>query len=546
MEQGGSGSSGGRLTVVVVAWLAGAGLLVRVWGLGSYWLSPDEILILHISGASGLAGVWSGLTTQAHPPLHFFPVHYLLELGRGFYFLKSSSLIPGVALIVVFFYLGREVGGEVLGIVMAYLASFGYGATLLSEVIWPYSLLCLCLALAWWSYLAYAADGKRRHAYGYALLMLLSLSLHYSAVIALMAVSGAWFLRMAAQRRPAREFGEYFALHAPAAALGLALYYFHLSRISESRREWVAGYLDLGFARSLPELAHNLSQLGSFLFHPWFAAAAGVFSVVGCWSLWKSRREALAAAGLSVLFGLALSILRLYPMSGSRHSMYLFPFMALLCGSGVQYALAAAGRLLRRGGEGAGARGGLSAAAAGAVILSTLPVMALYGRSDFLREYQQAAVSEFTTGKQVYDNIFTYLNGNARPGDVVLCSGQAGDYLEFSAGPGSARRVEGGLTRVTWQGVSCFYDREPWIISGPEELRRLLDELTRAAPVQADATLWLLNIGYYNNKFKYAADRLFYPYLKQARMVERGAVVIYAIPGRAVEQALAAPTPPAP
>ncbi len=535
----------GRMMAIALAWLTAAGLFVRAWGLGRYFLSPDEVLILTIAGARDLGAVFRGTLTQAHPPGHFFLMHYLLQISRNIYFLKASSLLPGAMLPAAGYFLGRRVSGRAAGLVMAAAAALGYGPVLMSEVIRPYAALTLFLVLALWSYAAYAEGGRRVHAFGYTLAMAAALALHYSAALAAAAVGGTWFLKLVVRRRPAREYAAWTLAHLPLTVMAAAFYYFHLSRLTLSHKWWMQSYLSPGVAHGLPELARNAYTVFFFLFHPGIAPLAVALTLFGFYALARTGRgEWAALSALAFLITLVLSLLDVYPLYGSRHDMFLFPFAAILAGASVQYLCAAGAGWLERGGDGkrpealraasvARPRAGLLL-----LVLATLLVGIGYGRSDFLRGKREAVNTEFTLTRAAYEQAFDYLRGHAGPDDRVLCPGQAGDYLRFSAWPEAAEPVTASLARIRYRGVTFFCDTKLENFSTGREVLDRLDELEAAAPVKEDATVWFFNIGYGNGVLGQALAGLFSKGRAPVKVVEQGPVIIYGVPGRAVVEAM--------
>ena len=114
-----------------------AGVVVRVAGLSDYYLSPDEATIMAIARQPTLAGVFAGTLAQAHPPFHFFLMHFWPDPGNSIMWLRVSSLIPGLLFIPAAYWLGKKALGSAAAWMMAFLATFGLAPLTLSEVSGP-------------------------------------------------------------------------------------------------------------------------------------------------------------------------------------------------------------------------------------------------------------------------------------------------------------------------------------------------------------------------------------------------------------------------
>jgi uncharacterized membrane protein len=202
MTEDTAGSSARWLLLMAIGALVVVGLFLRVWGLWDFSLSPDEALTLLISSEPTISEVLDFGAQHPHPPLRYILLHFMLYISDGVLFLKSIAYLPGVALVPVFFLLGRRTAGTASGITMATLATFSYAGLLLSEVLRTYMLGTFFISVGLCAFFAYIQEERTRYLYIYSASMTLGLLSHYFTILPVAAVCLVWLCRIVRSQRP--------------------------------------------------------------------------------------------------------------------------------------------------------------------------------------------------------------------------------------------------------------------------------------------------------------------------------------------------------
>lgn len=487
-----------RLVVwIVAAALMSIGVYVRTSGLWAWYFSPDDLLHLEISAGPGLAGVWSNAADQMHPPLVFFLLHALEQVTLDERFFRFLPVLPGAAVPVALFFLGRSVCGNVAGLAMTYLAAFSYGAIILSQVIRPYSLLVVLLAAALGCFVAWSRRPERRHLWGYGLLMGAAMLLHYSAAFVMLAVAGVQVGAAVLGKRLRRETRSILAVHLPLCALLGVLYVVHVSQLTGLYAAVRDTYLRPFFP--VDAAGYGRAAAGFFGFHfldanwGWGCALAGL----GLVALWRRQRPVAALVVTTFAINLSLTWLDRYPFGG-RQSMYLLPLTALLIGAAAQWMFEFLRRALGRLAEHR-----LAPAAAGAALLaSTIPIVGGYARSDFLRRHPNAggyAVAEFPLLRADFEAAMTLLRTQVRPGDAILANRQTGHYFRFLTDYRQGEylsRSDAEVVPLTLGDLRVFVVPQFLFFDTGMELLRGLRKLGRNVDLAATPRVWIVNFGW--------------------------------------------------
>jgi mannosyltransferase len=162
------------------------GLFVRIHGLGDPSLWYDE-------GGT----LWYGLgdlhrwISDTHPPLYYAFVHFWLQFGTSEYWLRLSSVIPGVATIPLVYSLGKKLFGANSGLLAAaFLALMAFHVGY-SQQARMYALFAFFYTSAIWALVSAAHEEKRRHWLTYAISIVLlayiqGIGILYVAIVAAM------------------------------------------------------------------------------------------------------------------------------------------------------------------------------------------------------------------------------------------------------------------------------------------------------------------------------------------------------------------------
>jgi hypothetical protein len=315
------------LFVLLVAW----GVLVRLDGWGDYWINPDEGLFYDVATASPQRAA-ATITRNANPPLYYHVLRSVAAAGGGVEWMRGLSLMAGVALLPLVFLIARRWGGAAAGVLATLLLVNAQGAVWLSQVIRPYALQFVFLALGLLFLFRFLDRRRPTDAAIFGMSWAVALLLHYSTVVffgAAVAYTGVLALRRELQRRELLLLGGVFAL---LAALGLLLYVTHIaphlqgSEIQAAARE---GRLQAYFPSGFLEAVRNYMRFPNHAFGrplsfaiPWLVPASLAFVGTG------NRRQPMLIVLVAIAVAALLAILGQYPFGPTRHSTYLAVAMA--------------------------------------------------------------------------------------------------------------------------------------------------------------------------------------------------------------------------
>ncbi|MEE8162502.1 MAG: glycosyltransferase family 39 protein [Anaerolineae bacterium] len=110
----------GKIAVIAIIILAFA---LRIYRLDHQSIWYDEGVSIYFANQS-LKDLIAGVSTDNHPPLHFFTLHFWLKLaGQSEFSVRFLSLISGVLSVPLLFKLGRELFNQRVGLLAAFLLS---------------------------------------------------------------------------------------------------------------------------------------------------------------------------------------------------------------------------------------------------------------------------------------------------------------------------------------------------------------------------------------------------------------------------------------
>ena len=139
------------------------GLLFRFIHLGdlSFWC--DEFLAIFL-GYHPLKWMVRYITfNDAHPPLFYTFVHFLLKGGNSEFYLRILPAFSGILCIIFFYFLGKEIKDEKTGIILALIIAFNPAHILWSRILKSYSLFTFLVIISLWYFLKIIK--KERFAY---------------------------------------------------------------------------------------------------------------------------------------------------------------------------------------------------------------------------------------------------------------------------------------------------------------------------------------------------------------------------------------------
>jgi len=482
------------------------GLFVRVWGLWDFFLSPDEALTLLISSEPTIPKVLESGAHHPHPPLRYIMLHYMLYLSDNVLFLRSIAYLPGMALVPVFFLLGRRTAGTASGITMATLASFSYAGLLLSEVLRTYMLGTFFISVGLFAFFVYMQEHRAKYLYLYSASMTLGLLSHYFTILPVTAVSLVWLYYIVRSQRPLNEAIRAGLANLPVAVVALASYVLHISsRYSEAHWNSITGgWLAPHFPGTVLEILKNTYWLFSYLYlapNAWWMMVLAGLGVAALWA--TTRRDVAAVIVLTFTINIALTFVHKYPFGGTRQCFYLLPLVSVAVGAAVQFGWERALTLFELWADpgilqwASTHRKTISYVALACFIAFLVWVSCGIIRLENLRRYDGNGWVELPVKQDDMTRALRYVREHMDADDIVLAERQTTFYARFVTGQ-APEAVSRTVSRLTFDDLVLFHSNQnDTFFFGTEDiLWRSFEDLLRHVEIGEDTTIWVVSIGW--------------------------------------------------
>ncbi|HEU5047750.1 MAG TPA: glycosyltransferase family 39 protein [Rickettsiales bacterium] len=299
-------------------------IFIRVHGVDQYAYGDDELLHTAIAGADSLKQVLQFSLYEAHPPLGNILRHYWQEISDTVWFSRLFSLLFGIALVPLYYRIGRRLGGEFAGLCAAALITFSFGCIIQSYIARNYTVFLLFLSLSFDAWLSWREKPSLRSLLQYGGFGLLACLTHFFAVLSLtpLAVLEALRLYRTGQKSKLLQWLGINALLAVSAVLitlpwrktlALAQPYSHFpTDLTQTVYNALSyPFHDLDYLLPSPYALYLLILL--------FALRAGKHS--------QATRNCLALAACGIGIKIFMIVTLHYSSSGTRHDLWLIPLI---------------------------------------------------------------------------------------------------------------------------------------------------------------------------------------------------------------------------
>jgi uncharacterized membrane protein len=330
-----------RLNVIVAAVIAAA-FVARVIVAARSFLNPDEALHYIIINRNSVLSTYRVSLTNAHPPLIYLIVYYWRFLGRSELMLRFPSVLAGTGLCWAAYQWIRTLFGKAAGVIGLVLIAFSPALIALSAELRSYAVLLFCETTALYLVELAIKEKSIRKMWYFSIFLCLAILSHYSAAFFVLAVGVYALARILGSEIPPKVMVAWAGGQAGALAVYGFLYETHISKLRTLMLTWAMS-LDQFYAHSgrqdlLKFTRERTLDIFSFLFaNQYLAPALLLLWIVAIAVLLfrecAPRRNAPRARHLGILQFLPLlavwaaSIAGFYPYVGSRHTVFLAPFV---------------------------------------------------------------------------------------------------------------------------------------------------------------------------------------------------------------------------
>jgi hypothetical protein len=365
--------------------------------------------------------------------------------------------------------------------------------------------------------------------------MLLAIASHYSAVICFAATGIVWFSRLLIQKESINSVCKIALAHLPSLIIFILLYVYHVSLLNAGGGVYSQikqTYLAPLFPHTISGLLNNIAVLFRYLFYPIQAKWLIAIALAGFLSLWKSPQRYIAITALiAFLLTFVLNYLNAHPFGGSRHSTYLFPFIALLIGAAVQIGC----DFLNHGVipflknrscfRGKNLETQLLYAGIAGLVASTVIISFYFKQHDFLRNF-----GEFPLKQESYAKLNRYLKQNMQPGDIIITNGKGKNYFIYNEYRKTNHKpqiyfLSWYLRKIVWNEFDCFYVFI-WKFEKMETVLNLLKGIHQYVDLKKISKVWLVNIGWDADEIGtfLSAQPSYIPYIHKELSVKGGSI----------------------
>jgi len=174
--------------IQILIFLTVIGAILRFYHLdfNSLWL--DEAFTYNAAKGSVLE-IWNTMEVgDFHPPLFHWIEHFMLAFGHSEYILRFVPAILGICTIPIFFFLGKELVDERVGVLSATLLTFSPFHIYYSQEAYSYSMVLFVFSLVLYSYLRAVRTGERRFWFLCGLLSAFAFWVHFYTLIPIFCV----------------------------------------------------------------------------------------------------------------------------------------------------------------------------------------------------------------------------------------------------------------------------------------------------------------------------------------------------------------------
>ena len=304
---------------------------IRANGANYYHYSQDESMIFGIANAKSLLQVLQFSLYETHPPILYILLHYWLMISNQIWFVRCFSLIFGIALIPIYYKIGKKLGGEFTGLCCATLIVFSPICITQSYVLRHYAIMSFLLGITFYLYLLWRDEFKNKQLILYFIFATLAYCTNFSAIFTIFVIASYETINLFIQRIASPKKYKWIATNLIIAAIALIIYYIWkvtiVANLSMSPSSDAESSLLL-----LKTIFYVPLALGSILPNYYIAFLFLLLLIlIPTFTNTNSYRYLIFIFLLSLLLGLFLYYTNTYNVVRQRYCSWLLPFIVPLC-----------------------------------------------------------------------------------------------------------------------------------------------------------------------------------------------------------------------
>ncbi len=303
-------------------------------------LNADEALHFELVNYPSLAAALRRVVTNAHPPLFFLVLYFWIRLGRSELFLRLLPIVFGGGFLWFLYRWVSRLFGQASGLIAFFVVFFSPAWLPLSSELRDYSLSLLLIVASLYAFESALEASSPRRMVLFAVVLSLAILTHYGVLFVVASLFVYAALRLYQRRSPRGVALAWAGSQGIAALLYLVLYFTQVRKLrggnleSRAMNSWLStGYFQTTEHNPLAFVGRQIEEIFAYLLGPRPIAIVGlVLAAGGVFLLVARRRGSAVLLALPWVLGALAGLLRLYPFSSTRHSIYLLPFASAAIG----------------------------------------------------------------------------------------------------------------------------------------------------------------------------------------------------------------------
>ena len=307
-----------QILLILLSLLA---IYIRINGANYYHYSEDEAMIFGIANTKSIWQVVQFSLFETHPPLFYIILHYWLMISQDIWFARCLPLIFGIALIPLYYKIGKRLGGELTGLCAAILIVFSNVCITQSYVLRHYAIMSFFLSVAFYFYIIWREKFKNKHIILYTSFASLACFADFSAIFTIFTIAAFETINLFIQKKEIPTQAKWIISNVLIAAFLLISYkiwsgtihatdIFFINIDAQTKLMGTLLYIPVVLGGVLPSI---------------IIALAGVIFTPLIYKKSLQLRQLLYLFAIASLLGMILHHLIIYPVAGQRHWSWLMP-----------------------------------------------------------------------------------------------------------------------------------------------------------------------------------------------------------------------------
>lgn len=318
----------------VLGWLTLLILLaafVRIQGSDLYHFHVDELMHMKIAEGATLKQVFDYSLFEAHPPLGHILRHYWNMVSQSITWARSLSLVFGLAMIPLYYLIGKKLNDELTGMCAATLIAFSHGCIIQSYVVRNYSMFSFFISAAFYYYLLWHDERTdNKLLVWYVFWGLCAVLTHFSGIFAISIIVCWELLQLFRKKQATRVYIKWLAVNAAigiTSVITIFLWHGTLNPIETFVVHETAVFMPSYGIRIFMLTPLYLIHVVDYIFiRPAFVYVLAFLIPIAI----AREDESIALVKLGAcafLLGVLLFMGSIYPFAGDRHGLWLLPFL---------------------------------------------------------------------------------------------------------------------------------------------------------------------------------------------------------------------------